>query len=396
MNPERTDYIPRLLKCPNRSFFLFGPRGVGKSTMLRQVLPEALHLDLLDASLYLELSIDPHRLEAIIGHRPRGAWIVLDEIQKVPGLLDEVHRLMESRRWRFALCGSSARKLRRGGANLLAGRAVTVNLEGFSADELGNKFDLSTSLDWGMLPFVQEDQEQAAEILSAYLNTYLKEEIREEGLVRRVPPFVRFLSLAGQFNGQMVNLQNIAREAGISRSTVDTYFSILMDTLLGHFLPAWRPGLKVREAAHPKFYWFDQGVARAAAGWLRDPADRVWLGAALETLVYHELRVYNEVSRKLRPLFFYRTPAGVEVDFIIETARRQWDSHPHVVAVEVKRAERWERVWEKHLRSLIENPGLIIDRLIGVYCGSRIYEFDNLTVFPLEDFVTALFAGEIF
>ncbi len=396
MNPERTDYIPRLLKCPNRSFFLFGPRGVGKSTMLRQVLPEALRLDLLDASLYLELSRDPHRLEAIIGHRPRGAWIVLDEIQKAPGLLDEVHRLMESRRWRFALCGSSARKLRRGGANLLAGRAVTVNLEGFSADELGNKFDLSTSLDWGMLPFVQEDQEQAAEILSAYLNTYLKEEIREEGLVRRVPPFVRFLSLAGQFNGQMVNLQNIAREAGISRSTVDTYFSILMDTLLGHFLPAWRPGLKVREAAHPKFYWFDQGVARAAAGWLRDPADRVWLGAALETLVYHELRVYNEVSRKLRPLFFYRTPAGVEVDFIIETARRQWDSPPHVVAVEVKRAERWERVWEKHLRSLIENPGLIIDRLIGVYCGSRIYEFDNLTVFPLEDFVTALFAGEIF
>ena len=396
MNPERTDYIPRLLKCPNRSFFLFGPRGVGKSTMLRQVLPEALHLDLLDASLYLELSRDPHRLEAIIGHRPRGAWIVLDEIQKAPGLLDEVHRLMESRRWRFALCGSSARKLCRGGANLLAGRAVTVNLEGFSAGELGNKFDLSTSLDWGMLPFIQEDQEQAAEILSAYLNTYLKEEIREEGLVRRVPPFVRFLSLAGQFNGQMVNLQNIAREAGVSRSTVDTYFSILMDTLLGHFLPAWRPGLKVREAAHPKFYWFDQGVARAAAGWLRDPADRVWLGAALETLVYHELRVYNEVSRKLRPLFFYRTPAGVEVDFIIETARRQWDSPPHVVAVEVKRAERWERVWEKHLRSLIENPGLIIDRLIGVYCGSRIYEFDNLTVFPLEDFVTALFAGEIF
>ncbi|MEI8183134.1 MAG: AAA family ATPase [Desulfomonile sp.] len=113
MNPERTDYIPRLLKCPNRSFFLFGPRGVGKSTMLRQVLPEALHLDLLDASLYLELSRDPHRLEAIIGHRPRGAWIVLDEIQKAPGLLDEVHRLMESRRWRFALCGSSARKLRR-------------------------------------------------------------------------------------------------------------------------------------------------------------------------------------------------------------------------------------------------------------------------------------------
>jgi len=128
MNPERTDYIPRLLQRPNRSFFLFGPRGVGKSSMLRNVLPDALRLDLLDASLYLELSRDPHRLEAIIGRRPMGAWIVLDEIQKAPSILDEVHRLMESRPWRFALCGSSARKLRRGRANLLAGRAVTVNL----------------------------------------------------------------------------------------------------------------------------------------------------------------------------------------------------------------------------------------------------------------------------
>ena len=270
--------------------------------MLRQVLPEALHLDLLDASLYLELSRDPHRLEAIIGDRPKGAWIVLDEIQKTPALLDEVHRLMESRRWRFALCGSSARKLRRGGANLLAGRAITLNIEGFSAGELGKEFNLSHSLDWGMLPFVQEDPEAAIEILAAYMNTYLKEEVREEGLVRRVPPLVRFLGLAGQLNGQVVNKQNIAREAALSRSTVDTYFSILLDTLLGHFLPAWRPGLKVREATHPKFYWFDPGVARAAAGWLRDPVDRIWQRTALETLVYHELRVYNEVSRKLRPL----------------------------------------------------------------------------------------------
>src|SRR4030042_4735393 len=166
--------------------------------MLRQVLPEALHLGLLVAFLYRELSRDPHRLEAIIGRRPKGAWIVLDEIQKAPALLDEVHRLMESRRWRFVLCGSSARKLRRGGANLLAGRALTLNLEGFSAVELGKKFNLSNSLDWGMLTFVQEAPEVAPEILSAYLNTYLKEEVREEGLLRRVPPFIRFLTLAGQ------------------------------------------------------------------------------------------------------------------------------------------------------------------------------------------------------
>jgi uncharacterized protein len=150
--------------------------------------------------------------------------------------------------------------------NLLAGRAFTLDLEGFSAAELGEKFDLATSLEWGMLPFVQEDPGAAPEILSVYLHTYLKEEIREEGLVRRVPPFIRFLTPEGQLNGQKVNPQNIAREAAVSRSTVDTYFSILFDTLLGHFLPAWRPGLKVREAVHPKFYWFDPGVARAAGG----------------------------------------------------------------------------------------------------------------------------------
>jgi predicted AAA+ superfamily ATPase len=396
MNAEQPHYIPRLLTPPDRSFFLFGPRGTGKSTLLRQVLPEALYLDLLDASLYLEISRDPHRLEAIIGDRPKGAWIVLDEIQKTPALLDEVHRLMESRRWRFALCGSSARKLRRGGANLLAGRAITLNIEGFSAVELEKEFNLSRSLEWGMLPFVREDPEAAIEILAAYMNTYLKEEIREEGLVRKVPPFVRFLSLAGQLNGQVVNLQSIARDAAVSRSTVDTYFSILLDTLLGHFLPTWRPGLKVREAMHPKFYWFDSGVARAAAGWLRDPVDRLWQGTALETIVYHELRVYNEVSRKLRPLYYYRTPAGVEVDFIIETARRQTSELPHAVAVEVKRSDKWDRTWEKPLRSLLNTPSLKIDRLIGVYCGSRRYQFDVLTILPLEEFVKALHAGEIF
>jgi len=300
--------IPRLLQRPERSFFLFGPRGTGKSTWLQQVLPDTFRLDFLDASLFLELSRDPHRLEALIGRRPAGAWIVLDEVQKVPALLDEVHRLMELYRWRFALCGSSARKLRRGGANLLAGRALTLSMESFSAAELGAAFDLDRAVDWGLLPFVHNEPDAAADILAAYVNTYLKEELQAEGLIRNVPPFVRFLAVAGQINGQIVNAQNIAREAAVARSTVDTYFAILTDTLLGHRLPAWRPGLKVREAAQPKFYWFDPGVARAAAGLLRDPADRLWQGYALETLIYHELRVYNEVSRKHRLISYYRTP----------------------------------------------------------------------------------------
>jgi len=393
---DKETFIPRLLRCPDRSFFLFGPRSTGKSTWLRQVLPKAVWFDLLDTSLYLELSREPHRLEALIGKRPSGSWIVLDEIQKIPSLLDEVHRLMETHRWRFALCGSSARKLRRGGANLLAGRAITLNMEGFSATELSSDFDLEFSMNWGLLPFVQLERGNAADILEAYVNTYLKEEIREEGLVRNVPPFLRFLNVAGQLNGQSVHGQNIAREASLPRSTVDTYFSILIDTLLGHFLPAWRPGLKVREAAHPKFYWFDPGVARAAAGLIREPADRVWQGAALETLIFHELRVYNESSRKRRPLAYYRTASGVEIDFIIESRKRHANGPAHLVAVEVKRAEKWNRSWESGLRDLASQEGVKVDRSIAVYTGARTYRFGGLDVLPVSEFLQQLYQGRIF
>jgi len=393
---EKKNFIPRLLRCPDRSFFLFGPRGTGKSTWLGQALPEAIRFDLLNTSLYLELSRDPHRLEALIGNRPSGSWVVLDEIQKIPVLLDEVHRLMEKRRWRFALCGSSARKLRRGGANLLGGRAITLNMEGFSAAELGPDFDLEFSLNWGLLPFVQLERHNAADILEAYVNTYLKEEIREEGLVRNVPPFLRFLNVAGQLNGQSVHGQNIAREASLARSTVDTYFSILIDTLLGHFLPAWRPGLKVREAAHPKFYWFDPGIARAAAGLIREPADRLWQGTALETLVFHELRVYNETSRKKRPVAYYRTASGVEIDFIIETSKQSANAPAHLVAIEVKRADKWNRSWESGLRSLATQKGVKVDRLIAIYLGEHRYHFEGLDVLPVSEFLQSLYQEKIF
>ena len=161
-------------------------------------------------------------------------------------------------------------------------------------------------------------------------------------------------------------------------------------------LPAWRPGLKVREVAQPKFYWFDSGVARAAAGLLRDSADRLWQGAALETLIYHELRVYNEVSRQQRPIFYYRTPAGVEIDFVIETAKKRPQSPAHVVALEIKRAERWDRTWEKPMRALANAPGVEVERMIGVYCGDRRYRFGDLEVWPVKDFLKALYAGEIF
>ena len=393
MNPAP---LRRLLQLPSRTFFLFGPRSVGKSTWLRQVLPEAVFLDLLDASLYLELAQHPHALESVVGHSTEGSWVVLDEIQKVPELLDEVHRLVETRRWRFALCGSSARKLRRGGPNLLGGRALTRRLETFSSSELGARYDPDYSLEWGLLPSVQLDRENGPDLLHSYVDTYVKQEIKEEGVVRSLPPFLRFLEIAGLLNGQLVNGQNIAREASVPRSNVDVYFSILEDTLLGHFLPAYRPQIKVRERAHPKFYWFDAGVARAAAGLVFDPVDRLWLGTALETAVYHELRVYNHARGKNRPIAFYRTAGGAEIDFVIETRKRTATSPPSIVCIEVKLAARWNRSWERPMRDLQRADGIHVDRMIGVYRGERQEHYDGLDVLPLPEFLEQLHRGELF
>jgi predicted AAA+ superfamily ATPase len=322
--------------------------------------------------------------------------VIIDEIQKAPSLLEEVHRLMEERRWRFALCGSSARKLRRGGVNLLGGRAVTRYLESFTASELGDRFHLPTAIEWGCLPLVPQDPVRAADTLSAYVNTYLKEEIREEGWVRRVPPFVRFLAVAGQLNGQAVNGSNIAREAGVPRAAVDAYFSVLQDTLLGHFLPAYAARVKVRERTHPKFFWFDPGVARAAAGLSHDPVDRLWQGTALETLIYHELRVFNEVHQRHRPIAYYRTSAGVEVDFVIETRKRTSAEPPHLVCVEVKLSPRWDRAWERSMRGLAAQAGVKVDRMVGVYTGPRAYRYGDVDVLPVGEFLAQLHQGKVF
>lgn len=388
-------YTERLLKLPDRSFFLFGPRGVGKSTWLKHTLPDAKYIDLLDSSLFLELTRDPGSLEAIGGSLPAGSWLVIDEVQKSTQLLEEVHRLIEKRKWRFALCGSSARKLRRGGVNLLGGRAVTRELRPFCSKELGAAFDLERALQWGMLPMVQEEEDSAADILDSYVHTYIKQEIQEEGIVRKLAPFARFLSVAGQLNGQLVNSANISREAAVPRSTVDVYFSILADTLLGDFLPAYRPQVKMREGSHPKFYWFDPGVARATAGLLHDPADRLWLGASLETLIFHELRVYNHVNGLNRDISFYRV-GGSEIDFIIETRKRRPGGQAQVVCLEVKLSARWDRKWEKPMRLLAGQGRFEVKKMIGIYTGKRSYSYDGLDVLPVKQFLELLYEGEIF
>jgi predicted AAA+ superfamily ATPase len=386
----------RLFRIPTRSFFLFGPRGVGKTWLLGHQLGDANVLDLLDTSLQLELAKDPHSLEARVRARPKAAWIWIDEVQKVPALLDEVHRLMESAGWRFALSGSSARKLLRQGADLLAGRASTKRLEGLSFKELGPAFDLNHALEWGTLPLVVREADQAREILTSYFHTYIREEVREEGLVRKIEPFLRFLDIAGLLNGQQLNAENVARESGVPRKSVVSYFSILEDTLMGYRLPAYQPQAKVREQAHPKFYWFDSGVARAAANLLHQPVDATWRGTALETMIFHELRVYHRFVQTERPIAYYRTGSGVEVDFIVELERGTPARQALVVCLEVKHAKRWDRRWEAPMLALKDSGKVRIERMLGVYLGETPYRFGQVEVLPLPDFLEALFAGRLF
>jgi uncharacterized protein len=391
--------FPRKLDPPKTSFFLFGPRSVGKSHWLKEHFEKALRFDLLDHRLSLEFSRNPTLIEAKIGDQPRGTWVCLDEIQKIPALLDEVHRLMENRQYRFALTGSSARKLKRGGADLLAGRAIPRPMEGLTYSEMGNVFDLAKVLQWGTLPLIVthfKDPSYVADTLSAYVHTYIREEIKEEGLVRKTEPFIRFLEIAALMNGQELNKGNIARDAHVPRSTVDVYFSILEDTLLGHFLPAYRAEAKVREKSHPKFYWFDPGVARGAANLLYESIDATWEGRALETYLFHELRVFNHLKAKHRPIFYYQTGAGAEIDFVIEITRRTASSKARLVCIEVKRASRWKREWEKPIRSLRDSGSVTVDKMFGVYCGSESLTFDGFQVLPVKRFLDEMNSGAVF
>jgi predicted AAA+ superfamily ATPase len=387
--------MERLLTKPERSFFLFGPRGVGKSTWLRGAFPEATWFDLLDAETQLALSVRPRELGERLGGLPQGSWVCLDEVQKAPGLLDEVHALIEGKRLKFALTGSSSRKLKRGGANLLAGRASVKHLRSFSLREVP-ELDVELVLRTGGLPLVVNEPEHAKDILRAYVHTYLKEEIREEGLVRKVEPFVRFLAVAGALNGQALNVTNIAREARVPRNSVTSYFSILEDTLVGTRLEAYQPGARVREVAHPKFYWFDPGVARAAAGLIDDPVDSLWQGFALETWVLHELQVYTETQERHRSIFHYRTGAGVEIDFVVETRKKTLSRVAEAVLIEVKSSRHWQSPFERNLRNVAASAGFESKRLVGVYLGDARLSRDGVEVYPLRAFVAALYAGEIF
>ena len=244
----------RILVPPkNKSFFIFGPRGTGKTTWVKTTYPDGIYLDLLEAELFNDLIANPARLENFIPVNNK-KWVIIDEIQRIPELLNEVHRLIESTKQRFVLTGSSARKLKRYGPNLLAGRALTYNMHPLTINELAGEFKLSHSLNYGLLPSVYTDQEYATKYLESYVQTYLQQEIQQEGLARSMAVFSRFLEAASFSQASVLNISEVARDASVERKVVENYFSILEDLMLGYRLPAFTKKAKRRIVAHPSFF----------------------------------------------------------------------------------------------------------------------------------------------
>ena len=311
------EFKPRFFQDSKQSFFLFGPRGTGKSTWLKQHLGDVPFIDLLAPEVYRTYSAKPERLREVTEAQKPGKTIVIDEVQKFPQLLDVVHQLMEQHAgWRFVLTGSSARKLKGSGVDLLAGRAVVKTMHPFMAAELGEAFSLEEALQIGMLPLVN-DARSPKEAISAYVAVYLREEVQMEGLVRNIGAFSRFLESASLSHGSVLNISNIARDSQVERKTVEGYVSILEDLLLAFRIPVFTKRTKRRLSSHPKFYYFDSGVFRSVrpAGPLDAPQEID--GAALEGLVAQHLRAWNAYRGDVCKLYFWRTKSGNEVDFVI-------------------------------------------------------------------------------
>ena len=369
------------------TFFLWGPRQTGKTTLLKQRYPDALRLDLLKADVFRCYMATPELLREEIEAMgaPAGRQVVIDEVQKVPALLDEAHWLIENRGVRFALCGSSARKARRGAANLLGGRALRFELHGLTAAELGADFDLTRLLNHGYLPRMYEAARPARR-LDAYIANYLKEEVAAEGLVRNLPAFAGFLHAAALTDGEITNFSNVAADCAVSSHTAKSYFEILDDTLLGRWLPAYRKRPKRRLVAAPKFYFADIGVVNRLArrGWLA-PGSELY-GKAFENWVFHELVAFLAYREGDDELAYWRLASGAEVDFVLGDMR---------LAVEAKASAKITPRHLKGLRSLAkDNPHVARRVIVCLEPRARRTE-DGIDLLPVAEFVRRLWRDQL-
>lgn len=371
-----TEYA-RLLSFPENarhSVFLFGPRGTGKTSWLKTHTPSMLYFDLLETSTYRAFLTNPSILEKSIPPHFKH-WIVIDEIQKIPELLNEVHRLIEMHHYRFILTGSSTRKLRQKGVNLLAGRAFQYHMHPLTCVELGDDFSMQTALQFGLLPFVYSKSDDPKHYLESYIALYLREEVQQEGLTRDIAEFSRFLEVASFSQGQSINYSEIAREAAIERRVVSHYFDITKDLLLGSLLPVFTKRAKRRLVAQPKFYFFDVGVYRSLRP--KGPLDITEEidGAALETLFFQHLTAFNDYARLGYQFYYWRTSNQVEVDFIAYGERG-------LFAFEIKRKR---SISAQDLTGLKAFGGdYPMAKLYLVYGGDREQYHGAITVIPFE------------
>lgn len=375
------DILSRFLDKSEDSFFLFGPRGTGKSTWISLAFPDALVVNLLEPDVFRRYAARPETLLDLVRGQPGPRTVVIDEVQKIPLLLDAVHQLMEEKRGhQFVLTGSSARKLKRTGTDLLAGRASLRTMHPFTAAELGPKFSLDRALQIGTLPVILGSA-NPEEALESYVSLYLKEEVQLEGFVRKIGDFARFLEIASFSHAFCLNVSNISRECEIERKTVDGYISILEDLLLAIRIPVFKKRAKRQVSAHPKFYLFDTGVFRTLRP--SGPLDRAQDidGQALEGLVAQHLRAWMAYGRKSYNLFFWRTRSGVEVDFIVYGKDGFW-------AIEVKNTR---RIWPEDIRNLRAfGEDFPESRRILLYRGEERLARDNTLCLPCGEFLANL------
>ncbi len=367
------------------SFFLWGARQSGKSTLLKSLYRDSFWVDLLKSDQYRKYMQAPQRLRETIMADPAIRHVVIDEIQKVPELLDEIHWLIENTPVHFALCGSSARKVKRGHANLLGGRAIRCELYGLSAAELGEAFDLQRIVNHGFLPrhYLAANPRR---LLNSYVSDYLKEEIAAEGIVRNLPAFADFLSAAALSDGEIVNYSTIARDCGVSSKTVGAYFEILVDTLLATFLPAYRKRHKRRTILAPKFYFSDIGVVNfLCKRGVLVPGSELF-GKAFESWVYHELVTYNAYSESFADLSYWRLASGIEVDFVVD------DFHVAIEAKSVAKIKTDHLKGLRHLQKEADCPKRIIVCLEPVKRKTE----DGILILPYQDFISLLWQGRLF
>lgn len=378
----------RLPPAGSENFFLWGPRQTGKTTLLRQRYGASRWVDLLKADEFRRYVTRPEALREEIEAENRGGrplHVVVDEVQKVPALLDEIHWLIEHREVTFALCGSSARRVRRAGVDLLGGRALRYEMRGLTSHELDADFDLDRAAQFGHLPPVLKSS-RPGRLLDDYIADYLRQEIAEEGRARNLPAFGAFLDAAALGDGDIVNFTNIARECGVSSPTVKQYYGVLEETLIGRWLPAWRQRPKRRTIAAPRFYFNDVGIVNRLARRGAPQRGSDAYGHAFENWVHHELASFRSYRAPEEPLHWWRLAGGIEVDFILGDMR---------VAVEAKAKRQVTNRDLRGLRHLAKDHPEVRKRIVACLEPRPRRTEDGIEILPAADFTSRLWSGEL-